>query len=115
MAKKQPAGKKPATARNPTPAKRTARTRRPAPKVAVDGDLNPDYCYYDPAKGTVVLGLDVFDGTGWETVLVKFGVLMADEVGWLEGVVADARAAVGGRDGRRPPADRHGPPASTSA
>ena len=74
-------------------AKTNGRKRSPT-KVAADGDLNPDRCYYDPAKGTMVLGLDVFDGVGWETVLVKFGVLMPDEVEWLERLVAEARAAV---------------------
>ena len=99
MATKRTANGKAARA-TPAAARPGGRGRRPAPKVAVDGDLNPKHCRYDPAKGTVTLGLDVFDGAGWETVLVKFGVLLPDEVGWLERLVAAARAAVGERDGR---------------
>src|SRR5689334_8473518 len=89
MATKQPANGK--AAMTTGAATKTHRKRGPAPKVVVDGDLNPAHCAYDPAKGTMVLGLDVFDGAGWQTVLVKFEVLMADEVGWLERLVADAR------------------------
>ena len=71
--------------------------RRAGPRVAVDGDLNPDHCYYDPAKGTMVLGLDVFTGSEWETVLVKFGLLLPDEVGWLDQALDAARVAIADR------------------
>jgi hypothetical protein len=102
MATKRTANGKAARATPVAAAKPDGRKRRAAPRVAVDGDLNPEHCRYDPAKGTVTLGLDVFDGAGWDTVLVRFEVLLPDEVGWLERVVADARAAVEERDGRRP-------------
>jgi hypothetical protein len=98
MATKRTANGKPVTKKAAGPkAAKTGGRRGAAPRVLVDGELNPDHCYYDPAKGVMVVGLDVFDGAGWETVLVKFELLMADEVGWLERALADARAAVGSR------------------
>jgi hypothetical protein len=100
MATKRTADGKPAKTTSLAAAKPGGRTRRPEPRVVVDGDLSPEHCRYDPAKGVMTLGLDVFDGAGWETVLVKFEVLLPDEVGWLERLVATARVAVEQRESR---------------
>jgi acyl dehydratase len=100
------------------PTKRTADgaptdAKQAVPEVAVDGDLNPDHCSFDRATGTATLGFDVIDGTGWRTVVVKFGLMLEDEVEWLQAIVDAARAAVregaaGAGDSGRPPAPPDG-------